>query len=362
MSCCKKRLIITEDEKIDILSQYGIIIEQEVKTAKIMGNSFFGDGKWRELNPNAKKELDKQIEQAIDFLSKNKGQVGSIQITASESQVPNSDQEPGTDFGKPLKVLELSRRRAETMKKYLESKFKDALQNKIINKLPEFTEPKLLRGQTPYDSKNRNNPQYERERYVLVDVSLQAITNPLECLDNMIIKVFYEKGKHACDSAVFRLSINGNVLTSTLDVTYATLNNQALFNKVSSEEQEKTRKNRVELPLNRVDLTDGKAGGVRRNVFVINSELAKKLLQPGQDGKVPTEFKLEVQCLNNEDVGGTFNDDPNFGVGCHGDALSIQFINGKKDVQPTLNYNPPQQRGQTIVYATIDACGNEIKK
>lgn len=362
MSCCNKKFFITENEKKNILGLYGLINEQEEKKAQIYGNSFFGDGKWKELNPETIKNLATQTQEAIKFLGNNKAQIGSIQITASESQVPNTDQEPGEGKGKALPVLELSRKRAETMKNYLLKQFQDAIKDGKISQMPTFAEPILLQGKTPYNSNNKNNPAYTQERYVKVDVSLKAITNPLECLDNMRIRVFYDgKGKHACDSAVFRISINGNILTNTIGVNYATLNNQALFNKVEQNQKENIRKSHVENPLNRTDLTDGKAGGMRSNEFIINSELAKKLVQPGTDGKIPTKFVLEVQCLNNQDVGGEYNNDKQFGEGCHGDALSIQVINGKKQVQPVLTYNPPRGRGQKIVFTTMNACGTEMK-
>jgi hypothetical protein len=410
MSCCKQRLVISEQEKKGILELYGLINEQEEKKFQIFGNSFFGDGKWMELNPTTKSALDTQIKQAIEFLSKNKGQIGSIQITASESQVPNADREKNSkEYGKALKVYELSRRRADTMKKYMTTQFQNALNNGVISQMPVFKEPTLLRGETPYDSKNPNNPKHNEERYVKVDVSLQGKPEVKKtydevnkgCARNMKMRIYTDPtihGDHNCNSSVFEVYINGVLINRDGDkMPYVSLNNAGLMDNAGYVIQKKelpfkTPKNKtiykpVYYPMSK------SPGTKRENFITISDDLFKRI--PNIDKEIVITFRCkniskwiptpndlskyfpEIQdvsqwfTVNTSNgtlyqgtqltyVGNQWYHATNWGYGCHKSVGAIDITNNEGKTI-TIPLKTPMGKDEDAVYTAIDPCSLNYK-
>jgi len=234
---CRRKLLITEEERIGILSLYDIV-EQVTPAGKneytMSGQSFFDDGKYSGFSKKDEKKLKSDLEGAANFLRNNKGRITYVKVIASESQVTNYDREkyPSTgkseDFTeeKSLKPLELSRLRAETMKNYLKQYFSSLKSQNVISEMPIFEPSELILGNTKYvkGQSNKNNPDYDKERYVKV---ILAIKPPEECIIGLTVEVMYKKdkssqpsigtdgrpfscrGDHDCDVALFDVRLNG---------------------------------------------------------------------------------------------------------------------------------------------------------
>jgi len=176
----QKRLIISEQERNEILSKYGVLNEINVKvdnfTLQVGSRGFFANGKWKNLKPEAQAEFEKDKEATKNFLREwgnTPGYIIEVKIEASESQVTNYDRE--VEGNVRLKKGELSTRRAATMKRILTGLFESYLKDGIINKMPVFTESVIKIGETPY-VRGTSDPKakiYDKERYVFY--TLKAI-------------------------------------------------------------------------------------------------------------------------------------------------------------------------------------------
>jgi hypothetical protein len=186
MSCYKcKKLIISEDERIDILNKYGILNEavQYINPSNMLvkSRSFFANGKWKNLSPEGDAEFKKDLESTKEFLQKwqGKGYIVRVGIEASESQVTNYDREvePKVFLNKGV----LSQRRADTMKKLLTNIFNQYIEQGLIKQTPVFDPPEVIIGKTPYRRgvDSPTDPKYTPERYVSYMLRANA---PLETL------------------------------------------------------------------------------------------------------------------------------------------------------------------------------------
>ena len=90
-----KKLIITEEERKEIKTLYGLITEQDATqknpelTLDLAGT--FGSGKY--LIPGKADKIDDLINQIREFKKQNAGSVIEISVNSGESQVPNYDRE-----------------------------------------------------------------------------------------------------------------------------------------------------------------------------------------------------------------------------------------------------------------------------
>jgi hypothetical protein len=176
----QKRLIISEQERNEILSKYGIINEVNIKvddfTLKVGSRGFFANGKWKNLKPEAQAEFEKDKEATKNFVKEwgnIPGYIIEVKIEASESRVTNYDRE--VEGNVRLKEGELSKRRADTMKRILTGLFESYLKEGIIKEMPVFKESIIKIGETPYvrGTSNPKDPVYDKERYVFY--SLKAV-------------------------------------------------------------------------------------------------------------------------------------------------------------------------------------------
>lgn len=223
--CNRRKLMINEEEKVAILSLYGLMTEQAKPSAvqsktgsdemNLTGQSFFDNGKWKNMSAKGKQELDSQLNKAAEFLAAKKGRVVYVKINAGESQVTNHDNEqkssPEVDPGY------LSQKRAETMKTYLTKYFEGLKSQGIIGQMPIFEAPFVKIGETSYTKgkDNPNDPKYVPERFVDVELKLQS---PEKCVVGLTVEVMYIKtqntsfpcrGGHRCDEAKFAVKLNG---------------------------------------------------------------------------------------------------------------------------------------------------------
>jgi hypothetical protein len=336
---CRRKLLITEEERIGILSLYDIV-EQVTPAGKneytMSGQSFFDDGKYSGFSKKDEKKLKSDLEGAANFLRNNKGRITYVKVIASESQVTNYDREkyPSTgkseDFTeeKSLKPLELSRLRAETMKNYLKQYFSSLKSQNVISEMPIFEPSELILGNTKYvkGQSNKNNPDYDKERYVKV---ILAIKPPEECIIGLTVEVMYKKdkssqpsigtdgrpfscrGDHDCDVALFDVKLNG------VSIGKANLNNGEKNPPIGG------------------DRTSGK--------LVVDDAKAKAII--GNESK---DIVISLQCLSPSD--------------CHSDRPEVRISKGNTVLFHQCT--PAIGRGVTgdIKILELDNCGNLKKK
>jgi hypothetical protein len=349
-----KRFLITEEERKSIKKLYNLVSEQltadagkvEMKpiTKQVNFEDGFNSGYYSasQINPTKLQKLNSDLKDTLDFINQHAGKDFSISIFAGEDNSPNTDREAGTNASLP--VLELARRRASTMKKILTDFFQNAVKEGKISQMPRFEEPILQQGTSTTPAERA------KDRYVRFQFNL--VGNDFDCLNNMKIMLNYDKtvpgwGKHTCDNAIYEIKINGIPLVRTDGKPYASLNNAGLHSE-------------FEPPIG-LQMSDGKRGGARYNSFIINKELAEKLLASGSQ-----DFAIEVTCRNIADIGAKepSKSDQMFGgdgLGCHRDIATMKFKNGLKNSVPqVISASPPEKRGETKVFARINACGYKV--
>lgn len=267
MSCCSRRLVITEEDKSHILSLYDLMTEAELADGSYLidFSATFPSGKWKKTSIQNLPQLQKDLEGAKAWIAKNKGKVVFVKIEASESKVPNAD---GESSQKPLlPAYALSNRRAVSVNNYLAGVFDGWVTQKLISQKPIFEFPTPLIGGPEWDPKlGKNNPVYTEHQFVRVRLMLQP---PETCLIGLKIDVNYYKtpdpafpcrGGHICDQALFDVMLN-NVAIGT-----ANLNNAA-------------------------------DGGDRLNSFTVTPEQAKQILG-GQCKNINISLKCKYKSCH----------------------------------------------------------------
>jgi hypothetical protein len=158
----KQNWLISEEEKNRILNLHesatkNLYLVNEQSSQNFKNLSFnitksFPSGKY-ELKDTS--EIDDAIKKIQDLLSSGQGSFDTITIDSSESRVPtkNIGMNPG----------ELSKKRAESVEKYLKSKLGDSV--KIISN------PLGLQGPKWEESKGANHPDYIKYQYVNLNLS-----------------------------------------------------------------------------------------------------------------------------------------------------------------------------------------------
>ena len=125
MGCCNRKLVITEQEKLEIMSMYGILLEGELPGGgyEIDFSNTFKSG-YHSAKYINKTLLLEELTAAKTWLSSqlkgDKGKLVFVKILASESRVPNADAENG---GVVLAEYELSNKRAVAVNNFLSNIF-----------------------------------------------------------------------------------------------------------------------------------------------------------------------------------------------------------------------------------------------
>ncbi len=232
MTYKKKYLLITEDEKAYIKNLYGLLNEDTTEDDELVisASSTFAAGKYSKLSEEGLNELRTGLENASEWLQKNKGSVIYVQVVASESKLTNFDNEQDPKVPVPEKFL--SRQRAKTLTRYLKQYFKTLVDTKVINETPIFETPSILSGPTEYTKgqviTKELKAKYNAEQYVAVELKLMS---PDKCLIDLEIEVKYSNSQatvkfpcrsgHICDNAKFQIKLNGVI------IGIANLNNAA---------------------------------------------------------------------------------------------------------------------------------------
>ena len=248
MSCCNRKLLISEQEKLDIMKLYGLLLEGETPEGgyEIDFTSTFKSGYHSVAYLNTKKQsLNSLLLDAKNWLSKklqepgNKGKLVYVEIDASESKVPNADAENNREV---LPPYALSNKRAVSINNYLSAIFDGWVTEKLVPEKPifSFPPPKIggpnwcpnyskdpeCEGTPKNDSKT--DQEFTEHQYIKIKFLLDDGTISAKCLEGLSITVSYNKdknaafpcrGNHQCDEADF------NVLLNKVSIGSVSLNN-----------------------------------------------------------------------------------------------------------------------------------------
>lgn len=244
MSCCNRKLIITEEEKLDIMKMYGLLLEGEELPGggyQIDFSNTFESGKHSAKYIN-KALLTAELQAAKDWLASklknNKGKLVFVKIDASESKVPNADAEKG---GVVLQPYELSNKRAVAINNFLSGIFDGWVTEGLISQKPIFAFPEAKIGGPnwcpPYTkdetcvekTDRKDDPKFTEHQYVRVQFLVDTPGMSAKCVEGLSITVSYNKeknasfpcrGNHQCDEADF------NVLLNRVPIGSVSLNNK----------------------------------------------------------------------------------------------------------------------------------------
>jgi hypothetical protein len=243
MSCCSKKLVITEQEKLDIMKMYGLLLEGEELPDggyQIDFSNTFKSGYHSAKHIN-KALLTAELQAAKDWLASklknNKGKLVFVKIDASESKVPNADAEKG---GVVLQPYELSNKRAVAINNFLSGIFDGWVTEGLISQKPIFAFPEAKIGGPnwcpPYTkdetcvekTDTKNDQKFTDHQYVRVQFLVDTPGMSAKCVEGLSITVSYNKeknasfpcrGNHQCDQADF------NVLLNKVPIGSVSLNN-----------------------------------------------------------------------------------------------------------------------------------------
>jgi len=243
MSCCSKKLVITEQEKLDIMKMYGLLLEGEELPDggyQIDFTNTFKSGYHSAKHIN-KDLLTAELQAAKDWLASklknNKGKLVFVKIDASESKVPNADAEKG---GVVLQPYELSNKRAVAVNNFLSGIFDGWVTEGLISQKPIFAFPDAkIQGPDwcpPYTkdencktkTDKKDDQKFVENQYVRVQFLVDTPGMSAKCVEGLSITVSYNKernaafpcrGGHQCDQADF------NVLLNKVPIGTVSLNN-----------------------------------------------------------------------------------------------------------------------------------------
>lgn len=299
-----KKVIITEIQLEKFIKN--LVKEDTTSVAKsnlltVNFGTIWDMGRWR-LNEKQTSTINQKIGEINNFITQNKNTRITIQVESGESQVTNKDMEV-----KPPVNLEpgvLAKRRGDIVVDYLKRYFTSQV-GKLINKnqFPIILEPKIVIGSTPYTkgSNDLKDPEkvrlYQQEQHVRAVISLEQ---KYECMVGLNVTVGYFRGKnkskHNCDEAIFLLKMNDvnlgvvNLNNSKIDVEYndwskSNTDEIPMMFKIKAKrknlapevytQQLKSISEKLDR-LNRK--TDGIEGGTRSQMFVVDSNMAKNII------------------------------------------------------------------------------------
>jgi hypothetical protein len=362
-------LIISESERIDILRQYKLISEQKevARSPLVIDKVITFPAGYHSVKYLT--DLVPEIEKISEYLKSSKGKtfVVNVEMSSGESQIPNNDIETKDEDGKTQGWL--AQKRQTSITQYITDQLKSYVDGGLLASLPQFTVNPITIGKTPWVGQTFKQPngekylctekeirtgcaqkfyncrqssckdiaeKYASEQYIRVNITLneeiEKIPEEKKCLDNMTIEVNYTKNDHNCNAAVYKIFINGILLTRDDGKPFASLNND----RINTNKELDYYNN------------DPKKGGQRYNKFIITPEIATELLTGGKDS-----FTISAMCWN--PLGYSF---PNWGYGCHEGVGTIIVTNGKGE-KSTYESATPRERDETKTLVTINACGKK---
>jgi len=353
----KKIIRLTESDLENIVRR--VITEKNRPTEQIDISDTFQSGKWK--IPENVKKIDDAIQKIRTFKEKNKGSVIRVEINSGESRVTNYDDE--VDPKKKVDPGYLSKKRAETLKNYLEKNASDILQDvKIV-----VNEPVI--GSTPY-TKGKDNPRdekYTKEQFSNFTIKAIGEKNPVPkippgCVTGLEIKVWVPS--HQCNNAEFFLFANDTLLLNAEGGKTANLNNadtNITYRNISG---------KPKLPAQLVNPAygyiskkygsnkDGDIKGVRVDTFTVTNEQSKNIVKQGKGliniwfiSVSPNTHKdlPRVKIVKNGEV--VYNDKPsvNDGLLLTLDACGDKVVDNKEVIRPST----VQQERESLISSRL---------
>jgi len=279
MSCCGRKLLITEDDKKHILSLYGLIKEEpdpisETSTSALKFDKTinFAPGYYRHKGPvttktgtydwDVDKTLKDELQKIREFLKNNPtGYVVEANLYSGESKIPNSDNELG---GTPVKENYLNKARLNSLKSYLNPIFelwKTEGITKTDFKINEYMSGGTTNWKgTPFCPENTPNERsctttyfaqlkagdqtakdyktkYDAEQYFRVIIEVKKVDDPKPselpsesgdtvtegCATGLEVVIYVKS--HECQNAEYLVYGNNTLLTNLAGGFTANLNN-----------------------------------------------------------------------------------------------------------------------------------------
>ena len=244
MSCCGRKLVITEQEKLEIMTMYGILLEGELPDGgyEIDFSNTFKSGYHSSKYINKQLLMDELTAAKTWLASKlknNKGKLVFVKILASESKVPNADAEKNDVV---LQPYELSNKRAVSINNFLSGIFDGWVTEGLISEKPIFAFPEPTIGGpdwcpsyskdpacegTPKTDK-KDDQKFTDHQKIRIQFLVDTPGMSAKCVEGLSITVSYNKekntafpcrGNHQCDQADF------NVLLNKVPIGSVSLNN-----------------------------------------------------------------------------------------------------------------------------------------
>jgi hypothetical protein len=275
---------VTNPQPTEVLN--GFIDPEKGGTLDLKGLYESGTYLVSSLSNESKEVLNQELEDLFQFIKNHPGNT-KITITSSESQVTNSDNETGDGINRTNEFRRtpgsLAKARAEALQKYVNT-FLDTKYTENPN-LDRSGRPTIefgeidRQGNEPWerfftpDPKNPNNliqtenpkviadndkalkeynanpanvdnkisrtadlPKYKNDQYTRITVE---VINK-DCLsNNLVLDVMYIGEGHQCNSAIYQMEANGQLLLRDDGANYASLNNDLakylVDNKIASQ-------------------------------------------------------------------------------------------------------------------------------
>lgn len=346
-----KKLIISEDERKEIKTLYGLIREQEDTqknpeiTLDLAGT--FGSGKYK--LPEKADKIDDLINKIREFKKQNAGSVIEISINSGESQVPNYDREKYPVTGndkvdytkeKRLPVGAIAKYRANALKAYIEKVAPDLLKDtKLVINEPVIGPTKW----NPDGGDKSGDEKFTKEQFA--NFKIKAIGKKNEdstlpgggssgCATGLRIKVWVPK--HNCNNAEFFIVLNNTVLYNIDGGYTANLNNSDTTKTIADTELVPQLLNPAYGYISKKYGVQkkGDIGGSRLEEFVVTPEQSKTIVESGKG-------YIYIWMI------GTTKE-------IHKDIPRVSIT---KNNQEVYNGSPKVASGLLLV---LDACGNKV--
>jgi hypothetical protein len=388
MSCCGRKLLITEEEKKHILSLYGLIKEDpdpisETSTSaiKIDKTINFAPGYYRHKGPvttksgaiydwDVDKTLKDELQKIREFLKNNPtGYIVEVNLYSGESKIPNSDNELG---GTPVKENYLNEARLNSLKSYLNPIF-ELWKTEGITKTDFKINESMSGGTTnwkgtPFCPENTPNERsctttyfaqlkagnqiakgfkakYDAEQYFRVIIEVKKVDAPKptelpstvseECATGLKIRVDVEK--HECNNAEFFVFLNDTLLYN-VDGGYTANGNNA-DSYIDADDGSIIRPKRLNPGYGFLGTTkygtNGDIGNKRYDEFIVTPEQSKKIIEQSTNDKINVWYMCTLS------------------TGCHLDTPTVTIFKDKTQIYK----GKPMSDSSLLV--TLDKCGNK---
>jgi hypothetical protein len=375
---CKSKNLITEEERLSILSKYNLIEQKSTTPSGTVPKGFTADANGRFVSPfitnlyapgfytledhewkgksySNKGKLNPYILAAKEFLKTNKGLIPRIYVSAGESIIPNYDNEGKLGSGK-LKEGDLSKARSNNIQAYFLKEIQSLIDGKFVSRPPDEVRLDTITGKTQkkepsggWDSYRawvkagadpNANPEYaqlkqgyDNDQFTQIRFVIEPDLGENQCLFNLKLKINYDiDGGHTCNAALFEVTANGTRITTQAGGD-CNMNNKG-YSKVLD-------------PTGYNNPT--KVGGFRYNTLILKDKATVDKIINANPKK---EISIRLRCLTPP------GEDRGWGPGkCHTSVPHVSVYNSDNQVvvEP---FFPNVAEGEICV---LDKCGNLLR-